>query len=624
MLRFLRFAPIMFAMVVTSIVWAGCPEGQKENDRTGECTPIPGWTGASQSLSTASTSDDGPQSLAAGQTGNISFQSIPLLTLNQFLSGKRPPGAQVIPGNLTLARDGADRMPVVILLHGGGGLYEGNTIYDWASKLRSIGIATFVVNSNVRQGCPKCYSQNEGLPNMIDAFQAMALLSTHPRIDQDRIGLMGFSVGGIATLYATVKRFQRMWAPEGMELAAYVSFYPACNYTFNEEEQVTDRPVRILMGDKDQLGWSVPCEDYVNRLRKAGKDFEITIIPGVHHSFDRPETSRKPYSTGPHPTYCLWQEEKDIGLIQVTEVSEAFYAGCLSILPERPRECRQSSVSPEMKEELVTMLELYETDKKTKAQIETDDSGSEQSVDASQPDPALDKEFAEFVARYVSKHWQGWGPGKKIGECLGENSASMTTGAKKGVIKYGIEEAFEKLSDEDVASFDKLFGLCEKGGVKKKILVQSDPALDNAFGEFVMAYISEQWGDWAPGKKIGQCLTQNAVSITSKAKKSVIQYGLEEAFDKLKEQHLESLSNIYAVCEQDSGGAGVGDKTEFEMMLDGFENALVESAKYYEGEEKLMGDTSCEVKSAKLLYDRKAHQQSIQEVKVLFKSAFNL
>ena len=42
-----------------------------------------------------------------------------------------------------------------------------------------------------------------------------------------------------------------------------------------------------------------------------------------------------------------------------------------------------------MNEELVTMLELYETDKKTKAQNEIDDSGSELSVDAFQPDPAL-------------------------------------------------------------------------------------------------------------------------------------------------------------------------------------------------------------------------------------------
>jgi acetyl esterase/lipase len=231
----------LLLLTVPFTAW-GCPEGQKEYDRSGDCVPIPGWADANQSLSTVSTSGDGLQSLAAGQTGNVSFQSIPLLTLNQFLSGKRPPGAQVIPGKLTLALDGAEQMPVVILLHGGGGLYEDNTIYDWARKLRSIGIATFVVNSNARGGCPKCYSQNEGLPNMVDAFQAMALLSTHPRIDQDRIGLMGFSVGGIATLYAAMKRFQRMWAPEGLDLAAYVSFYPGCNYTFNEEEEVRGGP----------------------------------------------------------------------------------------------------------------------------------------------------------------------------------------------------------------------------------------------------------------------------------------------------------------------------------------------------------------------------------------------
>ena len=40
------------------------------------------------------------------------------------------------------------------------------------------------------------------------------------------------------------------------------------------------------------------------------------------------------------------------------------------------------------------MLELYETDQKTKAQNETDDSGSEHSGSASQQDPAFDNEFA--------------------------------------------------------------------------------------------------------------------------------------------------------------------------------------------------------------------------------------
>jgi len=40
------------------------------------------------------------------------------------------------------------------------------------------------------------------------------------------------------------------------------------------------------MGDKDQTGYYVPCVDYVNRVRKAGKDFKITIYPGIHHGFD--------------------------------------------------------------------------------------------------------------------------------------------------------------------------------------------------------------------------------------------------------------------------------------------------------------------------------------------------
>jgi len=437
-----------------------------------------------------------------------------------------------------LSSSGAKRMPVVILLHGGKGISPNCatnndcSIYKWAQNLRGIGLATFVINSNVRPGCEggKCYSLNQGLPNMIDAFQAMTFLSTHPRIDPARIALMGFSVGGIATLYSTVKRFQRMWAPKGQEPAAYVSFYPACNYTWDEEEKVTDRPVRILMGDKDQTGWYVPCEDYVNRLRKAGKDFKITIYPGIHHGFDNENKRGSQWSIGPHPTYCLFREEKGIGRVQVAEESDAFYAGCASLLPNRLRECRQASMSAQiMRGQLDSVLQLQASHKQDEqAQASSDSSTSAQTGSSVSDGQQLDKAFADFVAQYVSQYWADWGPGKKIGECLATNAAAMTTGAKEGVMEHGLEEAFENLSDKDFKSLDEVYARCEKDESQEQEAVKPKSALDKAFAKFVTGYISENWGDWGPGEKMGQCLGENAAPITDQAKNDVIQHGLTE------------------------------------------------------------------------------------------------
>ena len=93
MLQFLRCLLAIYAIATMSFVWAGCPEGQKQNDRTGECALIPGWTGADQSAkeklmpASSSSTAENKQSLAAGQTGRISFSSPPFMGLKQFLEG---------------------------------------------------------------------------------------------------------------------------------------------------------------------------------------------------------------------------------------------------------------------------------------------------------------------------------------------------------------------------------------------------------------------------------------------------------------------------------------------------------------------------------------------------------
>jgi len=84
------------------------------------------------------------QSLSAEQTGRISFFSPPFMGLKQFLEGG-PVGPPIkVHGYLAFPSSGAERMPAVILLHGGKGISHqcrGDrdcSIYKWVQNLRVI------------------------------------------------------------------------------------------------------------------------------------------------------------------------------------------------------------------------------------------------------------------------------------------------------------------------------------------------------------------------------------------------------------------------------------------------------------------------------------------------------
>ena len=263
------------------------------------------------------------------------FQST-TLTDTEFLNGQKEGKPVVVAGELRIPKPGTDRLPAVVLLHGSGGV--GGLIDDWAQWFNAMGVATFVVDSFTPRGIVSTQndqSQLGRLAMIIDAYRALDLLATHPRIDPDRIVLMGSSRGGQATLYASLTRFQRLHGTPGRSFAAFVPFYPDCRTRFLADDDVSGKPIRIFAGLADDYNPPDACRLYVERLRKAGRDAMLTEYPDAHHTFDGRANQKPVVLTKAQTTRRCRLEEVDGGRIinSQTKATFTYDDACMELGP---------------------------------------------------------------------------------------------------------------------------------------------------------------------------------------------------------------------------------------------------------------------------------------------------
>ncbi|HWN79434.1 MAG TPA: dienelactone hydrolase family protein, partial [Bradyrhizobium sp.] len=197
------------------------------------------------------------------------LHSIDTLTLSdtQFLRGDANGKATTTSGQLRLAKS-SGRLPVVVLQHGSAGMAP--NVEMWTRELNKIGVSTFALDGFTGRGLTEVNTNQALLGRLnfiLDIYRALDVLANHPSVDPARIALMGFSRGGQATLYASLKRFHRLWNKSGVEFAAYVPFYPDCMTTFLSDTDVVGRPIRIFGGTQDDYNPIAASKAYVERLR---------------------------------------------------------------------------------------------------------------------------------------------------------------------------------------------------------------------------------------------------------------------------------------------------------------------------------------------------------------------
>jgi dienelactone hydrolase len=228
------------------------------------------------------------QMLPKEAASRVELYAIPSLTLSdqQFLTGAADGKPVTVTGEFRLAQ-GSGKLPVVVLMHGSSGV--GPAMEAWVHNFNAMGISTFVIDGFTGRGLTVVGPNQASLGRLnliVDIYRSLEILGSHPRVDPDRIALMGFSRGGQAVLFASLDRFNRLWNKSGLRFAAYIPFYPDCSTSYLGDTEVVDKPIRIFHGTPDDYNPVASCRTYAARLTEAKRDITITEYPGSEHAFD--------------------------------------------------------------------------------------------------------------------------------------------------------------------------------------------------------------------------------------------------------------------------------------------------------------------------------------------------
>lgn len=221
--------------------------------------------------------------LQDGATGDIVFQSQNPYILRELKQGSNSPLA--VKGSLTLPPETGRRVPVIVMMHGSGGRTDARE-GDLARLLAQNGVGAFAVDSFDPRGAASTITDQLLVSEeqmMADAFAALQLLRTHPRIDPRRIAVMGFSKGGTVAWLTSSTLVRDFLAPGTEGFAAHIAWYPFCGVSV--PGSFGQAPHLMLLGGKDDYTPPEPCRQVAGAIARAAP-LTLREYPDAHHAWD--------------------------------------------------------------------------------------------------------------------------------------------------------------------------------------------------------------------------------------------------------------------------------------------------------------------------------------------------
>lgn len=187
----------------------------------------------------------------------------------------------------------ATKVPAVLILHGGSGVDGRGAFY--AKALQQAGIATLEITM-FRSGSRPPDGPKATMPH---AAAALRWLGKQPAIDPRRLGVMGFSWGGMMTVLLSSELVRERLGKDVPKPAAFAPLYPVCSLIarsvtspwrpfYNVQTGMSASPMLIHIGSKDDYEeGKQSCESLIAMWPAAARQqAAVRCVEGATHAFD--------------------------------------------------------------------------------------------------------------------------------------------------------------------------------------------------------------------------------------------------------------------------------------------------------------------------------------------------
>ena len=147
----------------------------------------------------------------------------------------------------------------------------------------------FLDNFSAR-GQKHTYKDQSTIPHwstVMDAFKALEYLSKDPKVDIKKVGITGWSRGGMISLMVTDKRLRDALVSKDLYFAAAQPRSPDCWSAgmFRNPQPIKETKIWMVLGGADNFTRAEPCVEMGEKIKANGGDIETTVKKGWHHGF---------------------------------------------------------------------------------------------------------------------------------------------------------------------------------------------------------------------------------------------------------------------------------------------------------------------------------------------------